>query len=417
MAALLAIPIGALIEASALTAGIAEGVGALVGSEAVGTAAGGLVSGTIANELAQAAVPTTVEKSFEQGLADVMSASKALYFNDPKFLVGRSKGVARPLIAPPSEVPKDIPVLDKANTDPPEIPDSAVELIDSGLLQDSSYSAKDIVKIANYVGKSASTDEPFSLPKKMHEFASTDNYYTPLTETIVDYLSENKVKKSEEYQKISEVYDLNNVSIANNFVMEPRDDGRYDVYFIDEVGVKNGPMRSNKPGDYFIPPIYSQYGGAQSPNGAYNGDPTPTDIVDLAFAAHDIGYAVNDYFSYEEDLKLVSRLNSLLERGLVPADQIGKIKNIILYFTTAGTMISAIKGNDQVGQIPEISDDGIFGKLVDKESMPEEIYQMEKYKFYNEMDKEYSNAFSSINASLTEDILKDEIGSLLVQIV
>jgi len=425
MAAALALPIAGLIESiTGLGAATALTATEITGSQLIGSAIGGAVLNVPAGAIANKIVTPEMEQSFAYNQNKLKDTALAVYFQNPRFLAKYSRGPrakqAKPEVITPVVLDPD--VIDDITEDDPIA--NALNDFNEDIPYAQEVDPKDIMTVINYIAKKPPTDDKVSINKYFDELTNTDEFYKEPVDQITDYIIKNKVVNAEEYQKISGVYNMNGLSIANNFVAQQRPDGRYDLYFIDETGQRNGPMTSNKQGDFYITPIWGKYGGAQSENGAINGDPTPIDLVDLAFAAHDIDYNKNGYFSYTADMKLVSRLNALLEKGLVPVDKIGLIKSIISYFVTAGTLLATLKGttNDNVlspnnfyKEITNDNNNDDNGDNNDNTESNNAYTQFEENLFFEELEQSYMDGFSTI--TMADDIIRNEIESMQIILV
>ena len=292
------------------------------------------------------------------------------------------------------------------------------------------YSPQDLLKVIYDISKkqSGSIDDVKTLRAVAEKYKDTvPEYLAPLANIVTKYVGDidTDIKNNPKYQAVENIFNMKSkstgewLSVEKNYVNE-----NGQLYFINELGNKLGSMQQGTRTDIYIPMVYGEYGGAQSRNFS-----PPIDIVDLVFFSHDLDFTVNGYLDYNSDLKLIARLNSLLDAGLVPAKSINLIKSIIVYFSTAGLMIDKIKGTaERPEDFTELNDDIFLDLRTDlkfdsqNQDQVDEINDL-KQKFFIELDyakddvQISSGSFKEVQSENIINEIEFELENMDIQII
>ena len=291
------------------------------------------------------------------------------------------------------------------------------------------YSPQDLLKVVYDISNKASEVTSIkSLNDIIDQYSKVaPPYLAPLVNIVEKYVGDidTDIENNPKYKEIENVFNMISkltgrfLDVETSYVNE---NGM--LYFIDELGNKLGPMVEGFEGVY-VPMVYGEYGGPLSRNSTQ-----PIDRVDLSFFAHDLDFAVNGYLDYNSDLKLISRLNSLLKARMVPTASINLIKSIIVYFSTAGLLLDRIKGTagKPIGELTVLNelDDDIFldlrPDLIPMGIEVDEINDM-KQKFFIEMEyakddiQLSSGSFQSIQSENIVNEISRELENMIIQVI
>jgi len=423
----LAIPIATGIAELTIEAGavLTEVFGTSLGTLIYGTAVGGTAT-KVASKIEEQTGAT-------ESLASYYDQAKAFYLaqelQDPNIFLNNQGRKSLPKNFSPYKKERE-EILDSEDIEqkPEEYEDRNKVLETSSKNQQVyNYSPQDLLKVIYDISNKQSVSEE-DLKTIIGKYRDTSpGYIAPLADIVLKYTGDidTNIKNNEKYKEFERIFDMRNrstqqfLSVENNYINE-----NGNLYFIDELGNKLGPMEQGTQDQVHIPEVYGIYGGPQSRN--YT---NPIDIVDLAFFAHDLDFTVNGYLDYNSDLKLISRLNSLLNYNLVPEKSINLIKSIITYFSTAGLILDKIKGNAERPEDFTITNDDIFLDLrpdlaidLDNQDNLEMVNDL-KSKFFVELDYAKddiitsSGSFQNISSENIINEIEFELENMLIQII
>lgn len=414
---LLAIPIAGSIATATAETGIlaTELLGTSLGTYIYGTAIGATAT-TIANKIENVVPITSTAQEY-------LDTAKAVYmaqqFQDPNIFL-KNRGVKQ---LPENFTPnydEKIQFLDEENVELNQKSENEIlETKKNNIYYN--YTPQDLLKVIYGISQNQKVQlqDIKTLTDNYKEKAPS--YLQPLVDIVLKYTGDidTNIKNNETYQKFKDIFNMKDIktqkllSVDKNYINE-----NGNLYFIDELGKKIGPMKQGTETQAHIPELYGIYGGPLSRNFT-----KPVDIVDLAFFAHDVDFTVNNYLDYNSDIKLISRLNSLLEMNLVPDKSINLIKSIINYFSTAGLLLDKIRGtNTKIEDLSETTNDIFMDLRPELINEDVDINQLKK-KFFVELENAKddiqisSGVFDKIQSDSIINEIEYELENMEIQII
>jgi len=339
---------GALTEAGLFTVA-AETAGALGAGQVVSNLVGGAVVGKAAQFIEQkviegaeaigdAVLGSEKLTALEKSVGDFFADSQAAYSNDVDYFIKRSQGATFNYTKDEIKDREDLTYNDDIQ--------SANIVPGLGLLPGTSSNenidarelGRFVVDYSNNLAGQAFNGLDLDPTKALADtLSSTSN--EKMADVVVPYLI-NKGYDTEEYSKISSIYNGISMSIEDN-IQQYYDSDKELIYFIltDETGQS---VRLDQTVGIIIPALYDTFLGARSQN-----NKLPTTITGLFCAFHDYSYI--DGISRTGDMQLLSRLTQNYSRMTEQEKPFARIA--MVYFSTLGSIASKLLGTDASGGI------------------------------------------------------------------
>jgi len=249
----------------------------------------------------------------------------------------------------------------------------------------------------------------------------------PLTDRELDiskvlgsYLA-SKIPNNEDYKKIASVY--NGLNLSMNSVVS-RFSSKDKIWYhtmTDEVG--NVEVLYQTTGRV-IPAVYGTFMGPNSPNNA-----PPVSLLDVFCAFHDQDYHKGGWFSTEGDYKLISRT----AQNFFRLSNVEKpyARTTILYFSTAGYLMSALLGkpitatdtNSITKSISSPIENSLFSVVSPNSSVlhPDD-FNIAKESFETELKntfvEEHSNSsVISTNGTIYKKVLANDFNQIMIELL
>ena len=405
--------IGALAETE-----VAIGIGALL-EETLGLTVGGYLYNTgLALAGTKIAEKIEGETSLTATLADYYDSGKAFYraqeLQDPFIFLENQQKKAPKNFAPDKN--------EKAQLLDNEDINQKTDVLETKKDVFFNYSPQDLLKVVYDISVNRSLTND-NIKVVVDQYKNNAQHMTPLVEIIEKYIGDidSDIENNPDYKKYENVYNMVSkvtgqlLNVETSYINE-----NGNLYFIDELGNKLGPMKQGKAEDFHLPSVSKDYvyAGPLSINNS-----APNDIVDLAFFAHDLDFDTNGYLDYKSDLKLISRLSNLLKLNLVPQDKIQLIRSIITYFATAGLILDKLRGT--AGPVDSVEQDIFLDLRPDlnvNDNNVEYINDL-KAEFFVELENSKdeimvtNNVFKSIGTNNIINEIETELENMFIQII
>lgn len=416
-----ALLIGPFLESIGLTSFIAGGAAEIAGSAAIGELVGAGAVGAIAGEAGKkideavlSRIPDSIKNGPKKIYNDYKAAAMSLYAQDPRYLIeNKRKQQAQQPQAPNSQTryvqetknngvintSQEIIKQEQNNTslaytalynqlstetaitfeptedsyDPfsavvpadleTEIEDYSQEYFESRVYEEAYdkylYSPRDIARyLIDYSRDLAITRDPV---KTLSNILQINPSYYGLSKRITSYLAEKSLPNTEEFQKISSIYNFSNITY-DNFKIFRNEKNLIEVEFTDEVG----NIHSLEQNTGIILPCVSADLVFMGPHSRNNELPNQFRLEDWASMDHDWFYAKEGYFSHEGDLRFISRLAACLKNGRILPENRQLVESTIIYFSNISLTLGQFKSQNST---IEKTDTNAY---VDTEGSPEE---------------------------------------------
>ena len=400
-------------------------------SEFAGGAVIAGIASTTATEIVETAesfIPEKTRKNFQDTFNDLIAGGNALRYQDPSFLINRRNEKEREKLAP--ETPSNNTDEATKYVDPDTVQKFGGDhlLVNEARLDHHIHGLHELSGIREPLAEEKVTSAELArsiigfstavainegdVAKTMKE--SGDSVINKLGTFIADKALPN----TEEFKEIKAVYNGRSIN-ADSFSIARNDQGLVEITGVNELGEiytleqTTGIIIPAYPGTVFV--------GPRSPN-----DSLPTDNVFDQFSFfHDVSYENGP--NHRGDLIFVSRLSQNLDR--VPPDYKNIVNSTIVYFSTAGLLVSSVFGSlDPVqattAPMEQMTTDDVFWAFNPQaRNLPPRLYQEARYEYYNQFAKdmddvsESSSLYAITGRNNTTKLLAKEFGEILIQII